>query len=238
MTTTKAIERLFSLMALGIAAASAPSASADPDPAIRPYSAEYEVRYRERDRGRSIRTVNFDVITSQYRFRSVTELTGFWLRLAIPRPIVENSQFTSDNGRVTPIEFSYEDGTRGGDDSFNLDFAALNIESPSARTLDPGALQVQIMLDAARSVGARKYRVIDADGEQLYNYSIEGTELVETALGTFNARIGMQQRDGSSRQTLIWTAPELNHLPVRIEQRRNGETRLEFRLLSLEWLDE
>jgi hypothetical protein len=238
MTRTKAIERCFSVIALGIVAGSAPSASADSDPAIRPYSAEYEVRYRGRDRGRSVRTVSYDESTSQYRFRSVTQLTGFWQRLAVPRPIVENSQFTSADGTVTPIGFSYEDGTRGKDDSFVLDFAALDVDSSDSLTLDPGALQVQIMLDGARSVGARQYRVIDADGAQLYNYSVEGTELVETALGKFETRIGMQQREGSSRQTLVWTAPELNYLPVKIEQRRDGETRLEFRLLSLEWLDE
>ncbi len=238
MTRSKYIERRVCLIALGIAANTPLSASADTDPAIRPYSAEYEVRYRDRDRGRSLRTIDYDAIASVYRFRSVTELTGFWLRLAVPRPIVENSEFTSTNGTVEPIEFTYEDGTRGGDDSFNVDFAGLNADSSRPPALDPGALQVQIMLDAARNAGARTYRVIDAEGEQLYNFSIEGTEPVETALGTFEARIGLQQREGSSRQTLIWTVPELDHLPVRIEQRRNGETRLEFRLMSLEWLGE
>ncbi len=238
MIRTMRIDIHCCLIAFVIAVVTATPASADVDPAIRPFSAEYEVRYRDRVRGRSMRTVDYDATTSRYRFRSVTELSGFWLRMAVPRPIVENSEFTSADSSITPVQFSYEDGTRGSDDSFKLDFTALSHDAPDSAALDPGALQVQIMLDAARDIGTRKYRVVDADGEQIYHYSIEGSEAVETALGTFDARMGLQQREGSSRQTLIWTAPELFHLPVRMEQRRNGETRLEFRLLSVTWLDE
>ena len=64
----------------------------------------------------------------------------------------------------------------------------------------------------------------------------EADELIETPLGAYSTRAFVQERDGSSRQTFIWAAPDLNHLPLRIEQKRNGETRMVFLLESVDWV--
>ena len=149
-----------------------------------------------------------------------------------------------------PLQFWYEDGTRGGDDNFHIRFdwnnGSIVTETADARALfdaapgmlDPGTTQVQLTLDAARSKSSNSYPVADEDGPQIYNYAEDGNEVIETSLGEFESQVRIQQRAGSSRQTLFWTAPDLRHLPVRIEQRRNGETRLVFLLESLEWLGE
>jgi hypothetical protein len=42
-----------------------------------------------------------------------------------------------------------------------------------------------------------------------------------------------QTREGSSRRTVLWLAPEYAYLPVRIEQFRNGEIETVFALEHL-----
>jgi hypothetical protein len=103
--------------------------------------------------------------------------------------------------------------------------------------LDRGTMQVQIMLDMARSEPLGSYTLADEDGLKTYAYRADADERIETPLGEFATRAFIQERVGSSRQTLIWAAPELHHLPIRIEQKREGETRTVLLLESVDWLD-
>ena len=59
---------------------------------------------------------------------------------------------------------------------------------------------------------------------------------MQTGSGSVATRILTQQRAGSSRVTWLWVAPELRFLPVRIEQRRDGEVQTAFELLSVSGL--
>ncbi len=248
MMDATAIRILFGLA--GVFAAALPRlASADADSAIHAYAAVYQVRYEGRDRGTSEFSVDYDTDRGVYTFRSSTKLRGILLRIAAPRAIVERSEFVSERGRIKPLEFWFEDGTRRGNDNFHLlfdwDNGAIITEKSDVRVIfnaTPGVLdratsQVQVMLDAARSSDSHSYSVADEDGPQTYDYTEDGDEVIQTPYGEFKSHLHIQQRAGSSRQTLFWTSPQLRHLPVRIEQRRNGETRLVFLLESLEWLD-
>jgi len=57
-----------------------------------------------------------------------------------------------------------------------------------------------------------------------------------TGSGTVATRVLTQQRTGSSRVTSLWVAPELRFLPVRIEQRRDGEVQTTFELINVDGL--
>ncbi|HEY5622787.1 MAG TPA: DUF3108 domain-containing protein [Gammaproteobacteria bacterium] len=236
--------------AVWLAAAVAPVlAHAEVDPAIRTYTATYQVHYDGRQRGTSSRSVAYDDATGTYVFRSVTVLRGFLLRMAAPRPIVEHSVFRSRNGSLIPLEFSYQDGTRRGAGNveirFDWDAGTLSVTKRGTvamfdaeqGTLDPGSAQVRVMVDAARPARTTTLPLADGDGPLRYRYSRPGREIVETIAGSQTAEVTLQQRDGSSRETLYWLAPALDYLPVRIEQRRDGETRLAFVLESVEWLE-
>ncbi|HSG66146.1 MAG TPA: hypothetical protein VLD39_14140, partial [Gammaproteobacteria bacterium] len=61
-----------------------------------------------------------------------------------------------------------------------------------------------------------------------YEYIDNGTATMVTDAGSFAPRVLSQQREGSSRANWLWVAPELHFLPVRIEQRRNGEVQTAF----------
>ncbi len=224
-------------------------AATAPDSAIHPYSAVYQIQYRGKTVGTMEFSVDYDAADDAYTFTSNSAVRGLF-RLLSPRPVVERSEFTSDAGKITPLRFWYEDGSRRGNENFHIQFDwdnGLAVAETNAQrhefavphgTLDRGTMQVQLMLDVARTGSLSSYTLADDDGLRTYRYHRDGDVQLETSLGVLETQAFVQQREGSSRQTLLWTASELHHLPVRIEQQRNGETRTVFSLQSVEWLDD
>jgi hypothetical protein len=94
------------------------------------------------------------------------------------------------------------------------------------------------MRDLASTGAPRTYRLADEDSVADYEYTDNGTATMQTGAGSLETRILTQQRAGSSRATWLWVAPELGFLPVRIEQRRDGEVQTAFELQSVTGLDE
>jgi hypothetical protein len=237
------------MAAILTAAAWPESAATAPDSAIHPYSAVYQIQYRGKTVGTMEFSVDYDAADDAYTFTSNSAARGLF-RLLSPRPVVERSEFISDAGKITPLRFWYEDGSRQGNENFHIRFDwdnGLAVAETSAEqhefavphgTLDRGTMQVQLMLDVARTGSLSSYTLADDDGLRTYQYHRDGDVQLETSLGVLETQAFVQQREGSSRQTLLWTASELHHLPVRIEQQRNGETRTVFSLQSVEWLDD
>jgi hypothetical protein len=60
-----------------------------------------------------------------------------------------------------------------------------------------------------------------------------GDATTATGIGQVATRAFVQHREGSSRATTIWAAPKLRYLPVRIEQRKDGEVQTAFILSSV-----
>lgn len=211
------------------------------------YTARYDVEYKGRDRGDSIFAVTHDTERGVYSFRTSTEVTGMVLRLVSPNPILEHSEFEVEGERLRPLEFRYEDGSRDGEDnytaSFDWDSNVVTLNGGNGRfeldlsgnVLDRGSMQVALMRDAAAGRLPGPYVLADEDALKTYTYTDEGIGEIETALGTFTAQRYRQQREGSSRHTLLWLVPELEHLPVLIEQYRDGEVHTAFVIDALEW---
>ncbi len=220
------------------------------DPAIRGYSAVYQIHYKDRNVGTSASSVRYDSSSGVYRFSSSSSLRGLLKFFVTPKAVVERSEFVSEAGRITPLEFWYEDGSRRGEDNFHILFDWDNglaiAETEAGRqefpiqhgTLDRGAMQVQLMLDMARSDQLGSYTLADEDGPRTYAYRAGANTLLETPFGNLETQAFIQERAGSSRQLLLWAAPELHYLPARIEQQRNGETQFVLLLESVEWLDQ
>ncbi|MFL2547372.1 MAG: DUF3108 domain-containing protein [Candidatus Rariloculaceae bacterium] len=221
---------------------------AEIDPSIRTYAAAYQVEYKGRVVGRSEISVRYDDM-GRYRFESTSQFRGF-LRFLLPNPLVERSEFASEAGVVTPYSFSHEDGSRRGSDNYDIAFDwsdgiatittsdGVNAHSIMPGTLDPGAMQVQVMLDMSQSSPLGSFTLAHENGLRIYDYLANDDEIIEVPLGEFSTNVFVQEREGSSRQTFLWAAPELHMLPVRIEQKRNGESRAVLQLESVEWLGE
>ena len=230
---------------LGIAAgASAGSAlAADGLPG---YDAVYEVYGGNRAVGEAEFSVTLlDAGRGLYEFRSVSRVRGLY-RLFVPRPVEELSVFALDDGRIRPLSHSLRDGTRRDRNSFSVEFdwegGHATITAGEARLepqllpgmLDRGSLQAALML-LGDDFAAEQVTLLDAEGPETHELRADGEETLDTPLGEVRTRKLIQQRLGSSRRTLIWLAPDLRGLPVRIERQNDGETRAAFRLEEVRW---
>jgi hypothetical protein len=237
------VTRWWILAALAVAAHEARAA----DPAIATYTATYRVEYKGKDAGTAQFSVRYLPERDLYEFSSSVEAKGL-LKLARPKPAVERSHFRADDGGIRPVEFWYEDGSRSGEDNLHIVFdwdrriatasgadARREISLPAA-ALDRGSLQVALMRDLAATGSVRSYALADEDSVAEYEYTDNGTATITTGAGAFEARVLTQQRAGSSRATWLWVAPQLKFLPVRIEQRRDGEVQTAFDLVSVNGL--
>jgi Protein of unknown function (DUF3108) len=217
------------------------------DPAIPTYTATYEVEYKGKIVGTSEFKVVYDDAQSAYEFTSHTVLKGL-LKLASPNPVIERSRFRVEDGRIRPLEFWYEDGSRKGEDNlhvvFDWDTRVALVSGADFRreialedgALDRATVQVALMSDLNATGRPGRYLYADEDGLKAYAYTDNGDATTPTGLGSLATKAFVQQREGSTRSTWLWVAPELGYLPVRIEQRRDGEVQNAFTLAAVEGL--
>lgn len=231
-----------------LAAACCPVAGAQPAiDGLAPYRAVYGLFNGDKRVGESVFLLRYDSESGRYEFESRSELHGL-LRLASPRPLIERSVFVVINRRIRPLSFTYEDGSRSGRRNVDVtfDWATRRIianagdvrrELPLPElSLDRASARVALTRDLAASREHGVYAIADPDEVQSYEYHSEGMETVTTALGEIRAIKIRQQRPGSSRRTLTWSAPRLGFVAIRIEQRRDDRNPVAFVLESLEWL--
>jgi hypothetical protein len=211
------------------------------------YSAEYEVRYK----GRRVARAEFSVAAEgngQFLFKSSTRARGIW-RLASPNEAIELSRLAVMDGRIAPSSFNYEDGSRKGEDNYSLEFepsaGVVRITGPGGATsvpyqtglLDRGSLQVALMFELASCRLPGPMRYVDDGSVREYRYERLEDLPADTGIGTLDSVRFSQSREGSSRTTILWLAPELAYLPVVIEQIRGGEIETVFILDSLSGLE-
>ena len=233
------------VLLLGLLPIASTSPAADPDVAT--YTALYRVEYKGKDVGTSEFRVRYIAEHDVYEFSSRTLAKGL-LKLVSPNPVIERSEFRATRNGIVPLKFWYEDGSRKGEDNLEIVFdwerqvamvssSAGNREIPlQSGALDRGSLQVALMRDLATTGQPGRYLLTDEDSIRGYEYRDNGTATTTTGFGALATRSLMQQREGSSRSTWLWLAPELRFLPARIEQRRDGELYTAFSLLSVSGL--
>lgn len=213
--------------------------------------AEYTASYLVRTDGHRVANAEFSVsrdTNGNYVFISSARARGI-LRLLRPDPAVDRSEFTFVDGRIVPLSFHYEDGSRKGEDNFSVTFdgaaGEVRIAGPAgSRTvpfedglLDRGTLQVALMRDLGACRLPGPYRYVDDNGIGEYAYERLDDLATETGIGTLHTVRFSQKSEGSSRETILWLAPELGYLPVRIEQFRNGELGTSFELEDVDELE-
>lgn len=216
---------------------------------IIPYRATYAILDGNERVGQSVFTLSYNSASGQYTFESQSQFRG-WRKLAAPRPVVERSEFVIADDHIRPIAFAYEDGTRRGKRDITLKFhwdsRTMTIERREGvsdvpiepGTLDRGSVRAALMRDLAHAYREGSHVLVDPDVVRAYDYVIESTENIETALGEVSAYRIRQQRDKSSRHTLIWTAPSHDFVTLRMEQHREDRDPIAFVIESIEWLAE
>ena len=217
--------------------------------AVPVYDAVYQVEYKGKNMGSSQFKVTHDAVQNSYEFTSTTVAKGMLAKLAAPKPTVERSHFMVIDGRIRPVEYWYEDGSRKGDDDRHIQFdwvrhvAAVSDEDGQREvpledvSLDPGSLHVALMQDLILTGKPGQYRIADNEQATAYGFDDNGETQTDTGLGKLATHGYIQHREGSSRTTYLWVAPALNYLPARIETHRNGELQTALTLMSVTGLE-
>lgn len=83
--------------------------------------------------------------------------------------------------------------------------------------LDKLLYQYSIMLDLRDGKDELVYRIADGGKEKVYVFETLGEEYIETPLGKLRTIKLERRRSDSDRQSIFWSAPEMNYLPVKLE---------------------
>jgi hypothetical protein len=211
---------------------------------IQTYTATYKAEAKGKDLGIATFSVRYIPERMVYEYKSVTMVKGF-LKLAVPNPVVERSEFRVTPTGLEPLEFWYEDGSRKGDGNIHIVFdwqrKVATTSSKHGRkefaiqpgALDAGTLQVALMHDVATTGKPGRYLLTDEDSITDYVYQDQGDTKTQTGMGQLRTHAYNQQRQGSSRVNWIWLLPDMKFLPARIEQRKDGEVNSAFTLNSV-----
>lgn len=158
--------------------------------------------------------------------------------------IRESVDFRWEDGQIIPEQYRYRlDGLLVRDRSralnFNWDADTLSgsYEGESftipmeARALDPLGFQLQLRQDLKAGKREMSYTVADGDGFDTDRFAVIGEETRSTFSGDLETlKVEKVRDDDSKRETLMWFAPELDYLLVRLVQVEPDGSRYEVRL--------
>ncbi|HSG65837.1 MAG TPA: DUF3108 domain-containing protein, partial [Gammaproteobacteria bacterium] len=227
------------LLSLAAVGASSPGYAQPATDGLVPYRAVYGVLNDGRRVGEAVHSLSYDPASQHYVFETRVELRGL-LRFVSPMPVIERSEFVVREGRIRPLVFTYEDGSRRGRDNIvvEFDWAAGRViaqtETPPqewplpADGLDRASARIALMRDLAAAMQSATYRVADPYELRPLELRREGVETRATALGELRTVRVLHQRPGSSRRSVTWAAPDLHFLAVRIEQQRGDRGPVAF----------
>ena len=212
---------------------------------VQTYTATYTAEAKGKEIGVSTFSVRYIADRMVYEFKSETMAKGMVVKLAIPNPVIQRSEFRVTPTGLEPLEFWYEDGSRKGEGNVHIVFdwqrKVATTSSKHGRkefaiqpgAVDAGTLQVALMRDLATTGKPGRYLLTDEDSITEYVYQDQGDAQTATGMGKLKTHAYSQQRQGASRVNWIWALPDMKALPARIEQKKDGEVNSAFTLKSV-----
>lgn len=200
--------------------------SADDHHRPQPFVAVYKVEASGVKVGRMTRTLEFDADGS-YRFTAVVESEGL-VALLKPTRIAEESSGRWQDAYPLPLRYVHDkrSGKKRKETRLEFDWAAgrsrgtvngIAIEAVLEQgAIDKLSYQLALMRDLAAGVSDLQYRVADVGGAKSYRLERRADERVRVAGVDYDTVPVAYERD-DGRRTVLWCAPTLGYLPVRIE---------------------
>ncbi|MCD8514208.1 MAG: DUF3108 domain-containing protein [Nitrincola sp.] len=161
--------------------------------------------------------------------------------------IREASRIKVVDGQIFPLQYDYKRRilTRNREAQLRFDWEAGQVttdidDKPWRMSIEPGvhdklSYQLQMPHDLKMGLTRLEYTVADGGHLQTYIFQVTGKDEVETPAGTFIAiRVERDRGEDSDRETLIWFAPELDYLVVRLEQVEPNGNRFALLLKSVD----
>jgi hypothetical protein len=192
-----------------------------------PYTATYEAKGSGFNARNEITLVPPDA-SSRIEYRSVSKARGV-AKIVKGDPIIEYTAFEEVDGEFLPIEYHYLFNDSGSKRDAWIFFDRENLVAKSLYMteiveLDIRAEHVDRLLetlvfraDLMAGTVAESYAYVERNTLREAVYEKLGTEAIKTKAGSFDTVKYRRYRIGSSRSTLIWFAPELEYLPVRMQ---------------------
>lgn len=167
-------------------------------------------------------------------FEGKTLTTGV-LALFRDDNIEEHSIFTLDNGKIQPLEYTYDHAGSKKQKHTHLTFDWQNNKVKSTvgqtwelpiqnGTLDDQLYQIVLMLDLQQGKRQLSYIVADDDKKtKIYTPTYVGKERVKTGIGELETLRYERLSADKKRRTTLWCAPALHYLPVQVEHLEKGD---------------
>ncbi len=163
----------------------------------------------------------------KYLFATLTRPRGL-VRVIARGEIDERSHVRFEGNTVVPLDYVLLDTISDDHDAnYQYDWAAGEVTGVErgaevSGTLQPGmlnraALYLAIMADLRNDALPESYTLFDRGQVKSFNITNAGSETVEVPHGRFETVKLVRDSDGSSRSMILWCAPALGYLPVKIE---------------------
>ncbi|MBA4502542.1 DUF3108 domain-containing protein [Marinobacterium marinum] len=148
---------------------------------------------------------------------------------------------------IQPVSYRYHRKVLGKSRKANIDFdwASQSVttvvkDTPwkmqvPAGTQDKLSYQLQLRLDLLAGKDSMTYSVADGGKLKEYQFKVTGEEEVVTPYGRYNAvRVMRDRGEDADRETLLWLAPDLDYLIIRLEQTESDGKTYALLLKNLE----
>lgn len=204
-------------------------------PALRPFDATYEARYKGIRGGTMQFSLRTGASTDEYTY-TVTAQPNFLGRWVVSADARQSSVMHIENGHVLPQRYVAEDGRSSAREDSNLRFDWRNRrltgtaqETAIDEPIDVGwhdylSAQIEILVALSNGEELGTLHVLDGKQVRAFKYSQEGTER-----RTFDGKeldVLVLRSEGiddpSLRINRYWHAPGLAFLPIAVERSRKG----------------
>jgi hypothetical protein len=213
---------LFSVALVGYHPSNAFAVDSTPSPE---FSSQYVLHKGPMELGETTRRLYLSE-NGSYVFYSESKPVGI-ARLFTKSNITEVSEWIYVQGQLRPLNYTYD---RRGDSNLrqvkiNFDWQKLTatstVDSPWQISVHPGTLDkllyhLALVHDLQQGRQELTYSVADSGTIKSYLFTVVGEETVTTELGTHKTI--KLERNGGSHETIVWCAPQLGYIPVKLEQ--------------------
>jgi hypothetical protein len=236
--------RTWSRVAALVLTCGSAQAQAAAGPELRPFTASYSVNGRSGSAEIKLEQLADGSWSYQQRIR----VNSFLARLFLPSELSSRSLFTLQDNRVTPLQFTADEGAGRSSRDQELDFdwnrgrvVGTFERKPVDLPTQPGLLdslsvQVALMNELMAGRVPQRFVLVDKGRIKDYLYTLEGNEVLRTAeMGEHRTVIYRSSRVGSAKSTVFWCAPELGYLPLKVERRDGRDVEVTLSLKSVEF---
>ena len=163
-------------------------------------------------------------------FESNGKLTGL-AALFRKDKITESSRWEINDGRLRPVEYKYvrTGGNKEKKEHHRFNWQknkviSITNDGKKEQSIVPGILDKQLyqlaMMEIKEPEKGLTYDLIDGTTLKTYQFEFQGEEDLSTPMGKLKALKFHRQKpenDTSKRDTVLWCAPSLHYLPVRVD---------------------